>query len=180
MQVFENYNLIHNVITDNMPGANATISFRAFNIPDSLTLNSVAMLISLNSSRSATISFGLYSFTGSTLTLVDSASGLISSSTTSPLIWSSLSISASYNIVPGTWYFAILGSFNPNVQSAAYYNDALNLAQLGSGLYGGAPIAGGYSTTTAALPASLNVTEILIGAGGNSNAMHFPYILISA
>ena len=89
----------------------ATFSVQAFNVPLSLSFNSVIMWGAKTQSTagSFTLKFGLYSMNGSTLSLANSASGTYTQAASqSHTSWISLATSATQNITPGTWFAGIL------------------------------------------------------------------------
>lgn len=152
-------------------------------IPGSISFNKVQMLITdfgAASTGTLTIHFGLYSLNGSTLSLANSASCSTNQSGTTPLNlpWITLATSATQDITPGNWYlgFWFTGSsaFVPG------------FAGLGGNFawttpYGGNLVRGRYSTTTNALPSSIETSAFnKEGSAGDANSSLVPYILISA
>ena len=156
-------------------------------IPGSISFNNIAMILSAvgTGSRSITLSFGLYSLSGSTLSLANSASFSIEH-TTSTIGWITLITSATQDITPGNWYFAYLQSISHNgaQSSASWLVPAENFANaIGTNYaYAGPFLRGEYSTTTNVLPVSI-ATSDFIKEGNTSittlNRDH-PYIVISA
>ena len=85
-----------------------TLSVHAVNIPLSISFNNVVVLQRFTpaDSRTQSVSFGLYSLNGNTLSLANSASAVVTYSAASTG-WLSFVTSATQNITPGTWYFAV-------------------------------------------------------------------------
>lgn len=128
-----------------------------------------------------TASLGLYTLTGSTLTLMNSASATLALSGNT-FSWVSLITSAASTITPGNYYFAELLSIsagNPMVMAGAGAITATNTMSMGG--YGGPFVRGCLSVSTSALPASIATSDcIKEGSSGVRSSTVIPYVLISA
>ena len=150
----------------------ATLSIHAVNIPLSLSFNYPVVLVSRpNSGGQQTVQFGLYSLNGSTLSLANSASNSISFS--NAISWISMVTSATQNISPGAWYFALnlLSSQTSNL--SMYANSSINP---GNAIPGGF-LMGRMTASTNAMPASIATSDLDITG---SDATRQPYIIITA
>jgi hypothetical protein len=149
-------------------------------IPGSLSFNNVAVILSGSGgvSEDMSLSFGLYSLNGSTLSLANSASmatGLTLNQTM--FSWRTLATSATQDITPGGWYFAVMSSTSLGGSfSIEMLNRPIDMTHAG---YGGNFARGILSVSTNAMPASIATTD-LIKEGANTNANRHPYIIISA
>lgn len=169
IQFFENFpghlgnaNLVYSV---------NTLSIHAVNIPLSISFNNVLALLSESNSGSATIRFGLYSLSGSTLSLANSASAAITMG--NAYSWQSFATSATQNISPGAWYFALMVSSEGASSLSFYGNSSVNP---GDAVPGGF-LRGRMTASTAAMPASIATSDMDITG---SDAMRQPFILITA
>lgn len=152
--------------------SDGTLSIHAVNIPLSLSFRFPVVLLSRpNSGGQQTVQFGLYSLNGATLSLANSASNSVSfSSATS---WISMVTSATQNISPGAWYFAInaLSSQTSNLSFLANSSFAPVNAIPGGFLMGR------MTVSTNAIPASIATSDLDITG---SDAIRQPYIIITA
>lgn len=170
LQFFENFpgkDLVANVAY-----SKGTLSVHAVNIPLSLSFGYPVVLLS-NSSSGGTrsIQFGLYSLNGNTLSLANSASNSWAPST-SAYSWISLITSATQNITPGAWYFAL------NLLSAG--NSSFSLlgnSSINPGNAAPAFVRGRMTASTTAMPASIATSALDITG---QDAMRQPYIIITA
>lgn len=187
-----------------------SLYFFKIELGDSISWNSVALifqnydLISTTKSgsysgyKSDTINIGLYSLTGNTLNLVNSASISTSFSSTAGGTstyervtmqvsnWMILTAtSATSNLTPGNWFLAYFystnGSFSGSGGSSAFtpYYDAFypnNVEDLLNVAYGGPFYRGKSSTTVNALPASVATSNLT----KSDEILTHPYILIMA
>lgn len=152
------------------------VLFFAFNFYDSISFNTINLVIVRNNSNSRTISasLGLYSVTGSTLSLANSAAGTWTNHTNPGSRYQYLSfstISATQNISPGTWYFGLLASTAGS--NCSYGGLTANPANAVQGGF----IGGEMTATTNALPASYATSDLDITG---RNALIVPYIIVSA
>lgn len=183
LNLFKNIPNIH-LVSLGVPNNNwQSLKIQGVYIPGSISFNSVAIILS-KSGSSATLSgsFGLYSLTGSTLSLANSAS-FAANSSTSFFSWLSLATSATQNITPGNWYLGFVFSTAGHSSFSILHNwTASGLEGAAGAQYGGGLVRGYYSTTTGALPNSMNTSEFT-KEGNISNAgstLAYSYILISA
>src|SRR3990167_2181039 len=152
--------------------SNGTLSIHAVNIPLSLSFNSPVVLVSRpNSGGQQTVQFGLYSLNGSTLSLANSASNSISFS--SAVSWISMVTSATQNISPGAWYFALNFLSSQTSNLSMYANSSINP---GNAIPGGF-LMGRMTASTNAMPASIATSDLDITG---SDATRQPYIIITA
>ena len=95
--------------------ANGTLFLNNVFFPGSISLNSLAFLLNAATagggatSASYTMSLGLYSKSGATLSLANSAS-TSNTGNAEHLIWVTASLSATQDITPGNWYYAYIFS----------------------------------------------------------------------
>lgn len=179
---FQNIPTLQMVILDHaMSNSNNQVQMHGVIIPGSISFNNVAILLSGSGgvSEDLSISFGLYSLTGSTLSLANSASratGLTLNQTM--FSWLSLATSATQDITPGNWYFGFLslttlGSSFSVVVNRAFNGNANNPA----GIF----VRGYHSVSTSELPASIATSDMVKEfSSTNTNLVEFPYIIISA
>ena len=178
---FENIPLFQRMALQQIPG-NGSLQIQGVYIPGSLSFNTVALMFSAQgtTAKTATISFGLYSLTGSTLSLANSASQS-TNPTANQLSWVTLVTSATQDITPGNWYLAIMSSSSSNSRMSFICNT--NAGDfLANGVYGGVFVRGFLSVSTSALPASIATSDLSKEGSGFANAayLNYPYILISA
>ena len=173
LQFFENF---PGHLGEGFPGLSAnTLSVHAVNIPLSLSFNNVVILARYTGagSRSNTIQFGLYSLNGSTLSLANSASAT-DAFTTTGTSWVSFVTSATQNISPGAWYFALnLVSSSGTAGWQPLGNSSINPANAIPGGF----LMGRMTASTAAMPASIATSNLDITG---SDAIRQPYIIITA
>lgn len=159
----------------------ATLSVHAVNIPVSLSFNYPIILISHSDDGinlgTRSFSFGLYSLTGSTLSLANSASGefdvpLIASNFNS---FHSMVTSATQNITPGTWYFAL--NFNTSGVNANNFSFFANSTAAPVNAIPNGLVMGRMTASTGAMPDSIATSELDVT---NSDAIRQPYIIITA
>lgn len=179
LNIFNNFPL-NDVALGRLAGA-STLHIHYVYIPGSISFNNVNIIFSQgHTSASATISFGLYSLTGSTLSLANSASRAFNTNANG-LSWISLATSAVQDITPGDWFFAFLSaSSGQNSISYAIHNTLSN--NLTNVQLGGPFIRGVLTVGTAALPASIATSDMRKEGNGSSttNSTHQPYLLLSA
>lgn len=156
-----------------------TMSFFGMNIWESISLNTFNFGVtgSSNVGQKATYNIGLYSLSGSTLILINSGSTSLSTANWNAFAryipvttWSS----ASYNIVPGTWFWGFLCS----TSSAA----ARHLLFCDNGIppaeaFPNSFIGGVMTESTSALPASIGTSVLTTGGTGTNSPM---FIILSA
>lgn len=167
---FENFGA--KLAAQNQVASIATLSVHAVNVPLSISFGTVCVLISSSgtTARTQSVSFGLYSLNGSTLSLANSASG--SGTNASQLLWMSLATSATQNISPGAWYFAL----NMQTAGAAMQLGAWCLsANAGNAIP--TMLRGRMTASTNAMPGSIATSDLDITG---SDAMRQPYIVVTA
>ena len=152
--------------------SNGTLSVHAVNIPLSLSFNYPVILVSRpNSGGQQTVRFGLYSLNGSTLSLANSASNSISFS--NAISWISMVTSATQNITPGAWYFALQFESSQTSDLSMYANSSINP---GNAIPGGF-LMGRMTASTNAIPASIATSDLDITG---SDAIRQPFIIVTA
>ena len=162
-----------------------TLSIHAVNIPLSLSFNYPTLLFVGNNdnslfsthTRNNSYSFGLYSLNGSTLSLANSASTLISIGVGAAEFtsWYSMATSATQNITPGAWYFARnVSSAGIAVKSARHLiNSSINPANAIPGGF----LMGRMTASTGVMPGSIATSDLDITG---SDAIRQPYIIVTA
>lgn len=162
---------IHASQSISMGGGN--LSFAGFNFIGSISLNTVNMLVARGGTDfTVSASLGLYSLTGSTLTLINSLSGTINRTNNQPAWFSLTATSATQNISPGTWYWAILATHSSQSGRLVGQTSVSPANSFPGGFIGGI-----MTVTTNALPANYAISDL--NTTGN-NAMFVPCIYISA
>jgi len=148
-------------------------------IPGSISFNNIAIYLvrSGTIAKTLSVSFGLYSLNGSTLSLANSASQSNSGGASS--IWLTLGTSTTQDISPGNWYLGIVGA-TTGANSFLMVGNVSNAPMSGGG-YAGRFVRGIYSVSTNGLPSSIATSDMNIEGtyGIGSNLIH-SYILISA
>ena len=163
---------------DNITINNGSLSFVPFLINDSISFNIINFVHRRTSNAadvlSFTLSFGLYSLNGSTLSLANSASRSQTYDRISVQFISLTATSATQNITPGTWWFGIWPSSS----------GANNILQLkgqkiinDGNAFLGCFIGGAMTVSTNALPSSYATSDLDITG---SDALLVPMIIISA
>jgi len=153
--------------------SNLTLSVHAVNIPLSLSLNSVVVLVSGDdNARKFNLHFGLYSLNGSTLSLANSAS-TSSSGPVNGVSWISMETSATQNISPGAWYFAFnVSTFSGNANFSFFGNSTVNPGNAQPTL-----VMGRMTVSTNAMPGSIATSNLDITG---SDSIRQPFIIITA
>jgi hypothetical protein len=159
-----------------------TLSVHAVNIPLSLSFNYPVLLFTRGANDAtrqggASIQFGLYSLNVSTLSLENSASNTVSwLGANSSTLWISLVTSATQNITPGAWYFALNVSSSTNNAGAANFRLFGN-SSINPGNANPAMVMGRMTVSTNAIPASIATSDLDITG---SDATRQSYIIITA
>lgn len=177
VQKFESFPLLNRVGGANTFG-NGSLVIQAFNLEGSLSFNKVILLGSASgtTARTLSLSFGLYSMSGATLSLANSASGSFNNTGISFL---TLITSATQDLTPGTWFWAYIRSSSGSTHGL--YRAQFGAANAGSTNYAGPFWVGQYSVTTNALPASIATSDMLKYFSTSSQQdTYAPYIVISA
>ena len=159
--------------------------FQYVYIPGSISFNNIGVILSGSGavSENLSISFGLYSLTGNTFSLANSASvgtGLTLNQTM--FSWLTLATSATQDITPGEWWFAFMSSTTLGGGFSIFDNQQISGgADLDDGAYGG-PFFRGF-VNTSALPSSIATNDVVNKEGAalyQDGDAQYPYILISA
>ena len=172
---------IYNVLipnTERLTFSNGTISYVPFNIYDSISFLSLNFAFTnFNSTaKTITLSVGLYSLSGSTLSIANSISGSMSFATNEVLGDKYVGLTATsvaQNITPGTWWLGILGSTSSNGSLSFLAGQNFNPANSFPGNF----IGGRMTDSTNALPGSYNITNL---DTTSVDAMQVPFILFSS
>lgn len=152
-------------------------------LQDSISWNTVAIVYSKPSGNTTvSVSVGLYSLTGSTLTLVNQATETVG--TAGGTSWLSLVTSATSNLTAGEWYLGYHHVANvAGAAGLAFLGNGQNGVAVNDGAYAGSFLRGGKAGAgTTALPASIVLADVLRegDSSSGSNTSVQPYILISA
>lgn len=177
INIFENYPL-HAELAFSSLQSNGFLRIQGVFIPGSLSFNTVAFLMSASgtTAKTLTISFGLYSLTGSTLSLANSASQS-SNPVANQGSWVTLVTSATQDITPGNWYLAEIYSTSNNGNISLLKPFGVNPQVTHAGAF----FRGYYSATTSAFPASIATSDLRKeGAATGVVRYIYNYILISA
>src|SRR3990167_7544275 len=142
------------IIDDSIAASNGTLSFSPFYPSGSISWATINFLISYASSNK-TLSVGLYSLTGSTLSLANSASRSVNSSFNRIYI-SLTATSATQNITPGNWWLGLLISTAGTSGFAFAGQTRIDP----SNAFPGAFIGGRMTDSTNALPASYATSDL--------------------
>ena len=176
--------LFHNVVTGTLLGE-GSLHILGVEIPGSISFNNVAMIFSGSGavSENLTLSLGLYSLNGSTLSLANSASaatGLTLNQTA--FSWLTFATSATQDITPGNWYFAAMSSTSLGGGFSLVKN--AGVVDLASSAHGGIFVRGIMTVSTNAMPASIATSDLYKEGDPSISAAiagrTHPYILISA
>lgn len=175
INIYENIEEINNVTLVAAPISASDLRVHGVFLPGSISFNNIVYYRSVgNTANTQSVSFGLYSLNGSTLSLANSASG--TNSVRNAGSWVTLITSATQDITPGNWYFAFL-KFSAGANGSILVP---NYAIASGGAYGGVFVRGVLSVTTNALPASIATSDFIKEGITNSSYAAQPYILISA
>lgn len=180
---FQNLEVLYKVSSgDFIGGVNGTLPVQGVYIPGSISFNTVAILVSNGNTVGATlsISFGLYSRTGSTLSLANSASASITGTNVAWLSWITLGTSATQDITPGNWWFGYIHSTSGDDEFRIYNHSFAE--QIANRVYGGLFVMGASNASRTNLPASIETSALLKygGSGSGQSAILQPYVIISA
>lgn len=159
--------------------SNGALSFVPFNIVDSISWINLNFLVRGagpgGSTRTVSISVGLYSLSGSTLSLANSISGTNTNNLSGGnLKFISLTAtSATQNITPGTWWLGFLASTSGQTNLSLFVQSQINPANA----FPGGFIQGRMTVTTNAPPATYATSDLDIT--GNV-AFTYPELILSA
>jgi hypothetical protein len=152
----------------------SSLHVHAINIPLSLSFNYPVILFNKSNTNTDSVkwSLGLYSLTGSTLSLANLGSFTSTYTGQSGQSWHSFITSATQNITPGTWYLALLETNRPSGLGFVG-NSSINP---GNAIPGGF-LMGRLSFTVTVMPASIATSDFDITG---SDAIQTPYVIITA
>ena len=158
--------------------SNCTLTFTPYQIWDNISFKTFNFLLYNfdGSNASYSLSFGLYSLTGSTLSLANSVSGQFTATNTLGYYWQSLTdTSTTQNITPGTWFWGMLISTggNTNVRLPGIASAIINPGNAFPNSF----IGGAMTVSTNALPSSYAISDLDI-TGGKELAV--PNIILSS
>jgi hypothetical protein len=138
-------------------------SFWGHHFLHSIQLGTVNMPVELkywaNTTASVSIALGLYSLTGNTLSLLNSASFTSvysSTAATSVQSWFSFTGFNASTIIPGTWYWGVWFSTNTSLSISPCHWNLTNIAAQGDITV----IGGEYSTTSNTLPTTMDLANL--------------------
>ncbi len=152
--------------------SNGTLSFVPMSPSDSVSFNKLNFYMSAGSNATFTLSIGLYSLTGSTLSITNSMSRSITLSNFRGYV-SLSATSVAQNITPGTWWLGLLVSTGGN-SSVAFVGQSF--VNPGNAFPGGF-IGGRMTDSTNALPASYATSNLDVTG---TDAMSVPTIILTA
>lgn len=175
---FNYYYLANNLMSVSTDASTkAFMSFTPFQVYESVSLNTLhyyAKFSGGTASESITISMGLYSLNGSSLSLSNSGSMSLSLGNASTAIWHDMTtFSATQNVTPGAWWFGFNFSFSQVGLGSIGGATQLDPANAFPGAFTG----GRMTVTTSVLPASYATSDLDI-TGKDAN--YVPNIIISA
>ena len=181
INLFQNYPTAHSIqLLGVSLIVNGRLQLNYVYIPGTIAFNNVLMAFSVGNTtaKTLTISFGLYSLNGSTLSLANSAS-FSQDATDVGFSWITLVTSATQNITPGGWYFGYQHSSSGN-SVMSVIGQTRNSARNDEGA-GGPFFRGWHATTSAALRVSIATSDLSKdGSSGTLTTKHHPLIIISA
>lgn len=153
---------------------NGMMRFFAYNIIDSISFKSAQIWHrKAATAMSITLSLGLYSMNGSTLSIANSGSLTYTNAAfATSQILAFKNSSVAQNITPGTWYFGVLASLS-SITRISFEGFSINPTNDFPG-----PFIGGIMTvSTAALPATYATSDLDLA--GNE-AVFTPKIILTA
>ena len=155
-------------------GSANTLQFLGYNILASISLNTLNLGVVRTGSQTLTLSIGLYSLTGSTLSLANSGSVSSGSAGVEKSGYLSIStFSATQNITPGGWFWGVVFATSSNSAFRLYGGVNINPANA----FPGGFIGGAMTDSTNALPSSYETSNLNITG---QSAFPVPYLIISA
>ena len=159
---------------DFMGISNGSLSFFPFNCYESISLLSVNLAFTaINSAQTRTVSLGLYSLNGSSLSIANSLSVTFTNASSRVAIVLTAT-SAAQNLTPGTWFWGFLASTAGDSRVSIYAATA-NIAA--GNAFPGAFIAGRMTASTNALPSSYATSNLDITG---ADALSIPQIILTA
>lgn len=175
---FQNAPVLHRITFYNsINWSNGRMKLQKILLPGDLSFNNFIMLLSASgtTSKTMTISMGLFSLNGATLSAANSASfsNTYNANTT---VWITFATSAAQNISSGTWFVGIARS--------TAGNSRMHLGALGNAYIGNANAAlqaGQFWGIATAFSTSLNTSAVSwYGDANDSEMVRQPVFLISA
>lgn len=171
--IFENFPLFHF-----SPAAVSNTNSLFINgvvFDHSVSLNTINVLFFQQNlgTNSITVSFGIYSLNGASLSLQNSGSTSTSIGGGATRFLS-FTMSAAENLSPGNWYFGIINS-----QNTCRIGGMVGRTASG-GAPGGVLVDGVYSASQTVLAASYATSDFIVYGDSSSTVSTYPYILISA
>lgn len=158
------------------------LNISPFLIEDNISLNTVNVIFraGINAVHSESITLGLYSITGSTLSLANSCSGQRTNSAASFFIQyvSMTNTSSTQNITPGTWFWGIIGIGSSTGGGGGTRPINILAGTISAGnSFPGSFIGGKMTETTNALPSSIAISDL---DTASNESLYVPFILVSA
>ena len=155
---------------------NGTLIMNPFNLQDSISFSCINFYgrLTSNANRTFTVSVGLYSLTGSSLSIANSASLSSSGGSQGAMYFSMTNTSATQNITPGTWYFGVLVSTS-GVSQIEFHGG--NLKGTPGNAFPGIFVGGILTVSTAVLPVSIATSDFDITG---TPEMSSTFILLTA
>lgn len=181
LNLFQNFPLVHQAAASVLQGA-GTAHIMGVVIPGSISFNTPMVILSEGgTAASVTLSFGLYSLNGSTLSLANSASRTFNTNTTG-IYWASLATSATQDIAPGNWYFAMMSSTSGGAGNMSFMCNLVGNIGAAGNVAGGVFVRGIATVSSSALQASIATSDLKkeqASAGADEETLQ-PYVVISA
>ena len=171
INIFQNIPIFHQDLVASPLLNVATIHIHRVYIPGSLSFNTIAMLMSVSGTTAKTlsVSFGLYSLNGNTLSLANSAS-FSSNPEANALSWITFVTSATQDITPGDWFLAVQSSTAGNNNVSLICNIGIEMSNV---VYGG-PFFRGWGSITGMVAsiATSDLTKEGTGTGPATTVHH--------
>lgn len=182
LNIFETIPVMGGVNAFNKIGGTASNGFLMLHgivLPGSISLNTLAFIVNGvgTTAKTLSLSFGLYSMNGASLSLANSGS-----TSTNPAVnmtsWLTLSMSATQDITPGNWYFAVISA---TAGQSGLFLGAGSLDNFVHAAYGGKFVHGFHSVTQTDVPASVATSDLVFALEtADAKKSSMAYILISA
>jgi hypothetical protein len=184
---FQDFGMFHNPTFGVLLGA-GSLHIRGVYVEGSLSFNNVAIPLRVSQTNTATastaaitMSVGLYSLNGASLSLANSASQSSTYRTTNVASWLTLITSATQDITPGTWYIAVMSS-SAGTGTVQHY---MNVISPILDIFGSPPgmfVRGYMSVGTNAMPGNIATSDCKKDdeTGAGSQTFHHPFVIITA
>ena len=162
---------------------NASLTFFTIMLTDSISFKTFNIMWAHGggntSNKTYSLSVGLYSLTGSTLSIANSISGTFTHSVSGQRggYMSISDTSANQNITPGTWFFGLLFSTTHAGGAAGSLQLRLGLTANPGNVFPGGFIGGAMTDSTGVLPSSLATSNLNITG---ATALRVPTIILTA